>query len=511
MSKDFYNNDYTKEVMDEEKEKEELEDIGEGSIISLYSISIKRTLEVVLSYIITLLGGAPFYGLISVFMRMEELLSSFFLGGMKVGINRTFPRLDNEEQNSVITFILCIIVMVWTLISLLIYLNIDLIIDNTLIKPKHRSSILLFSLSLLFFFTLPIISTIFRSYRQIRLSHIVWTISRPMIILVGASFSLLFISETLIDTWSIITLTAFIVLVLSIYLFFRYTDNSLSNPLDKWESVKDFFYYTLVSTAAFASGAIQHRGVFVLMAIYLSPTNAGLFSLSFIIAEIVRWPLSSINVIFPPVLTEAYDNNQMELLESLYERTSLVISLFAVPLFSIVFVFHNEILTFFSPQYSNSTYILIILGLSQLIASSAGSIGLLLHMIDRQKELMWLEGFITVVFFPIVILITIEYGLIGLAVGGASILVINNILEILLLKYTEDLYPFTMRHLYLYITGLFYVLIVYLLSKYLSIFMLIVFLLIFLVCYFYISYNYILEENDRALIYNFYKTVVRQE
>lgn len=493
--------------MDNKKEKEELDDIGDGSVVSFYSISLKRVIEVLTSYIVTLLGGAAAYGFLSALIRIEQFLSRAIVGGFRVGIIRTFPRRNTDEQNAIITFLIPIIFFMWLFPSFLFILLEDYIIQETLLQERHSDVIYLFVISLLFLLPLPIISSIFKSHRQIRLSQLVWTILKSSIFLAGPLIPLIFYSNNLFSMWLSVTIMSTILLLISILLIKRYTKNWLGNPLRYRSVIKDFLYYcgdTFVSTIF---GTVQHRGVFILMAIFISPTNAGLLSLSFIISGIVRWPLTSFNTIIPPVMTKVHKQSDKELLERLYERTSLIITYFSFPVFIIIVIFHTEIILLFSQQYKGNTIVLPILSLGQIVAIASGSVGFCLNMVDKQRENMLLMILMVIVFFPFVVYLTLSYGVVGLSVGSAGILILNNVFQLVLLKYSYGISPFTIRHLKLISLGILILSVGLIIHYNYSPQILILYCLISLTSFYYLSYKYVFEDNDIYLLKKCYESL----
>lgn len=493
--------------MDEEKEREELDYISDGSLVSLYSLSIKRIIELLNSYIITLFGGAAVYGLVSVLIRVESFLVTLTVGGFRTGILRTLPRKTTEEKNSIITFMIPVFLIIWLITSSSIILGGDFIIENTLLKEKHYSVLYIFSLSLLFLFPIPIVSSIFKSHRQVRLSQFIWTILKPFIFLFGPVISILLVSDKLYPIWLFVTLLSFFLFVFSFYLLLTRTEYSFVNPLKNKSSLKEFFDYSKNTIGSAFFGTIQYRGVFILMTIFLSPINAGLLSLSYIISDAVRWPLTSVNKIIPPVMTEVHNEGNKKILESLYERTSLIINYVSIPVFIIIILFHSEMLTFFSQKYESSTIVLPILAAGQLISISSGSVGLMLNMVDKQKEAMWLQIFITIFFFPVVIYLGFKYGLIGLAAGSTGILIVNNVLELILLKYSYNISPFTIRHIKLYVAGFSLLITGFILNNLLNGIILLICFLILTFIFYKFCYSYVLEKNDIYLIKKSYENI----
>lgn len=493
--------------MDEDFEREELDDISKGSMVSLYALNFRKTIEVLTSYVINAIGGAAIYGLISVLIRVEGFLESSILGGIRTGILRTLPRKSQSVKNSLITSIFLSVLIIWLFVSMFLLIGKDFIISNSLLDEKHSSVIPIFVIFLIFIFYIPLISTIFKANRDIKISQIIWTVLKPSIFLLAPTISIILFSNDLYTIWLSVTFSSFLLFLFSFYMFISHTNYKVENPFNNKASLKEFFSYSKNTVVSSIFGTIQYKGIFILMTIALTPTNAGLLSLSYLLSEIIRWPLTSVNNIIPPVISNAYHNNNKELLESLYERTTLVIIYTSIPIFSLSLFFHTEILTIFSEEYKNSTIILPIIAAGQLIAVSAGSVGLIIQMVDHQKENMWLQIIITIIFFPIVIYLALNYSLIGLAVGSAGLLIINNILELIILKKLYNISPFSKRHLKIIILGIIFMSIGLIIDNVITNKIFIPYVIISSMIFYKICYDKIFEDNDKYLMKKCYNEI----
>lgn len=483
--------------MDEE-ERDALRDISDGASVGFSSLITSKVLWLSFSYIVTTLGSPALYGLISVLTRLEETLHWLF-AGLLTSATRTIPRLDQDEQNSVITLLIPLVVLYIAIISILLVYFQDVILEHTILNSSNMGVLPLFLLSLVPLFIFKVSSSLFKSYKQIRLANLVSIIGRPFFYIVGFLISILLIGDTLLESWIGITFGFLILSILSIISILRYTDIAISNPFRHKDVIRDYLQYSSKSSISNILVVIQFQTVYVLMAIYLNPVQAGLFSLAIILSLITRWPLQAVNQIFPPVATELYSEENVDILNNIYKRTSILITSVCVPLAGTILIYNHQILTFFSIEYSEYTEILIVLVIGQFVAVICGSVGLLLMMTDNEKTALVIQLFIVSIAIYPLILATQRYGIYGLTVGNACIIILNNFLELFGLYKMEGLQPFTYRHGKLVFLSISIITPVYFVTTF-SLLFSVVLWVVCLAVYYFIVWNYILVEGDRLVL-----------
>jgi O-antigen/teichoic acid export membrane protein len=487
------------EDSDEKSVEELLGEIIEKGSISIGAFTIQRLILLAYSFIVTRVLGAQFYGFLSVFTRGNSLLRSTF-GAISTANERTIPRQKRKDKTTAITTGYTLLLILWGIVAILTFTFRHNIISITLLEERHTSAITIFCLSSLPVYMIYNSSSILRSFRRIRLAMIVSKIGIPFSIITSVLLSLIIIQDTTVESiWIFFTFSTSIITVLSLFLINYITDFSVRPTLKNKEVVKDYLRYTSSTIFVTILGLMQRRSVFVVMAIFLSPVSAGLFSLSLILAQISRWPLNGINQIFPAIATKIYGLNQKDKLRELYKRTSLIAAFASTPLIILIVPYHTEILATFSPSYASESIILPIIMLGQYIATIIGSVGLLILMTDNERMSVWMHVLHVIVILPSIVILTKQYGVLGLGVAYFISLSFNNITEVILLYHLEKLSPFTKRHLYLTILALLTATIVYITKMYLQMYSIPI--AIFLtVLYLYTTYKLILDKKDTTAI-----------
>lgn len=212
------------------------------------------------------------------------------------------------------------------------------------------------------------------------------------------------------------------------------------------DSVKEFFSYTWETSVVELLQTIQFSAVFVLMAVFLRPVDAGLFSLAYLISNVVRWPLDAVNQIFPPVMTSLYQDGEKGMLDSIYTSTSVCVVCVAVPAAAGGIAFAPEILTSFSSKYASGSAVLCIMILGELVAGAAGSVGNLLKMTDNQRASMLAQALVVAVVAAPAVWLSRDFGALGLATAASISVILNNFIELVAVYRLTGFWPLNQKH-----------------------------------------------------------------
>lgn len=479
----------------------ELDEIVSGAVISFTSFGFQRALLVLLAYVISTFVSPGMYGYISVFTRFQGFATRL-AAGFNTAISRTLPRNEKETQNAIITALLPVLVLAWIVIGGAIYLSRGLIIEYTLLLPKHESAISMFAMAVLPFILLVAVSAIFKAYKSMRVAHILWTIGRPLSFILSAIILIAAGLFSLVNFWfGLIAIISFFTFI-GIIVLYSLEEFQITSPFVATETIIDFLRYGSYASTSSIFVLLQSYSIVLFIAVYLSPVTAGVVGLALVLGDITRWPLKSINQIFPQIATKVYAEDDMELLDHLYEITSLIITFFSIPVFALYFLFDTTIIGVFATEYVPYSETVIIIALGQLIASVFGSVGLLLMMTDNERPSLLIQVLMSIIAIPIYFYMTVNFGAVGLSIAFLIALTINNIFELATLYHFEQLFPFTKQHVFLAIFsigafGTLHIIFELLLS---SLLLRVTLFIFFIGLYFSGSVKYILRDDDREFL-----------
>ena len=425
-----------------------LAEIVEKSVVGIGAFMTERSLLAVFAYVVTGGLGAAAYGFVSVFVR-GETLSRNLVAGLGDGYSRTLPRLSTPAQRTLLSVGSLGFVAVWAIIATLLVVFRGPIVDVTLLRPRHEGLVVLFALGLLPFLLLRNLRDVFRGLRMIRLAMLVSRLFKPLTLLAGAVAAVTVVrGDSLLGLWSGVTVTALGLTVVGGGVLRSRTDLRPGSVRSHRQTVRGFLVYTANATGVAVLELVQRRAVFVMMALALSPVAAGAFSLSLVLGRVVRWPLSGVNGILPPIAAELYGDNRRETLQSLYVQTSRLATVVTTPVLVVGFAFAPELLGTFDEAYIGQAAVLRAVLVAQFVATVFGSVGLLLLMTDNEQVSLLTQVLNASIAVPLIIVLTVRYGPLGLGIAFLVSLVVNNTTELLVLSVREGLVPFSREQLY---------------------------------------------------------------
>jgi O-antigen/teichoic acid export membrane protein len=422
--------------------EEELSQIGEESAVAVFSIFLRTIIRGSLSYAFISVAGAGLYGLLSIFLRFQQIISST-LSGVMSAIIRTVPRLKRNAQDAVVTASFPVVLCLWIVVVGFFAAFPDEIVSVTALTQSETEAVSVFGALCLPFMLFPVYTGVFESHRRITELNLSKSIGLPLGILIGAvgagaaSFGLL-------GAWVAISCSVGAVSLLVGYRV--YSLHGFQHPNNFSDSVREFLTYTRDASVIGLLATAQYSAVFILMAVFLRPVEAGLFSLAHLLSKTVRWPLDAVNQIFPPIMTSLYHDEKTGLLDSLNTSTSVCVVCVAIPAAAGGIAFASEILTGFSSRYASGSAVLSVMILGELAAGAAGSVGNLLKMTDNQRASILVQALVVAVLAAPAVWLSRNFGALGLAIAASSSLILNNVLELAAIYRLAGLWPLNQKH-----------------------------------------------------------------
>lgn len=430
-------------VSEHDDEDRLLREIANKGGVGVVAFGIERVLSLAFPFVVTAGAGAAVYGYLSVLRRVRTVLDEI-LTGLSAGHSRTVPRYGESGQRSVLFASLVLVVVAGLALGAAVVALRGQIVARTLFETRHLRTLTVFAAGLVPAVLLVYAASVFRAYRRVRRSVLVSRVARPGAVLLGATVAIGAGATGATGIWlSVVTALA---VVATVALAAVVLATPLGIDAVRTAPVGDFLAYVAGTSLVGLLGAGQRQVVFVLMAVVLSPVGAGLFSLSLLVAGVVRWPLKGINRALSAIAAELYDNDETAAVERLYRRTSRVAAFLTVPVVVLTVSHAREILTVFSAAYATGAPVLALAVTGQFVAVLAGSNGLLLLMTDNERPTAGLQALHVVVVLPVMVVLARRHGVVGLGAAYAFSLLFNNATELWLLRHLEGFRLFTREH-----------------------------------------------------------------
>ena len=258
---------------------------------------------------------------------------------------------------------------------------------NEFFNNEESFSLLLKSILTLVFFALTMlnIDTI-RALQKTVLSEIYRSLFRYLPVFFLAAVLLKFNQQAyLVEAY----LTGFVLLSffssVRVYKIFK----TLQKPNKKSES---FSMHEIFKTSApMALSAIAYFIMqsidIIILSIYEGFDQIAYYSVSVKLAMVTTLALMSVNIVIAPRIAEIYEKQNLQEMQQLIKHSTRIIFFISLFVLSILFLFSQEILSLFGPDYIKANQALLFLLAAQFFNAVSGPGAIYLNMTGRQKTL----------------------------------------------------------------------------------------------------------------------------
>lgn len=318
-------------------------------------------------------------------------------------------------------------------IAISTFLGLGLIILKNYISFKFFDNIDVGNMLIMFAFSLP-----FYSFLTIQ-SSFMKAFKRPEIapifevglttFLTGAGVALLAFFGLKIDSFLasvIFFLASIIVVTIGHFTLNRIIKKETKGVFFKTERYQGF-YKTLPDYALSSiAGYLLKFSPTIILGLYASGKDIGLYSLANSTAFIINFVLWIINTVYAPHFASSYSHGKIKELRNLVRNSILYMLAIAVPIFLIIISFPSTILSFFGEEFVEAKTALIIMAVAQLFNVSTGPVYFLLNMTGHQRYLRNIVIITAILSISGSLVLVPLYGFIGAAIATALGLIIQN-------------------------------------------------------------------------------------
>lgn len=178
------------------------------------------------------------------------------------------------------------------------------------------------------------------------------------------------------------------------------------------------FPFMLAALLFFMKGWIDT----VMIGVFMNETDVGIYNITLKLTAVLGITLSAVSAVSTPLYSEAYASGNIQKLKEHVSKSSAIVFYTSLPLFLILILFPENILSLFGDEFTAGTTALIILAAGGFINAYFGAAGYLMNMTGSEVVLQY----ITLVAVAVGILLNYylipPYGLTGAA--GATTLTI---------------------------------------------------------------------------------------
>lgn len=435
-----------------------MNNIRRQSIISSVVIYIGFAVGMINTYFFTREFEPEEYGLTSIFIAIATMMTAFATMAMPSYIHKFYPYYKDHlprKRIDMMTWALLISTIGFILVMLAGWLFKNLVIRKF---GGHSPQLITY-----YYWIFPMglgltIYTVLEAYT--------WNLGKPILTnflkevvwrLLTTILIVLFIVGVIDDFDVFIKLYAFgfpvIALILFIYLVFTKRIHFTFSV----SKISRRYFKKIVSLCLFVySAAIVNTlsQVFdtIVIAAFLDDgmAKAGIFSLAQILNSIIQAPQRAIVAASMPHLARAWKEKNQQLLQKIYQRSSLNQLIFATGLFILIALNYTEAIYTFHLrlEYLIGFNAFIALGFTRIVDMGTGVNAQIIGTSTRWRFELISGIILLVLMLPLTIILTRQYDIFGPALANLISITIFNIIRLVFLWKKFKLFPFTIQSLY---------------------------------------------------------------
>jgi len=391
------------------------------------------------------------FGLIQLLAGMGVVYSQFSALGLVNIIVRFFPffKSDDKRHDGFLFFVMLLTVVGFTLITVLYVIFKPVIsayyIENSALFVEYYYWLIPISFFLLVFLVFDSIvraihKTVFSAFLRDVVFRVLTTLG------IGLVFWQYLDFEEFLLYYVIIHGVIMIILLGQIILSREFRPAYRSETLTKLK-VREITGYGLFSLLAGSSYFLAQNIDKIMIGSMVGLETVAVYSVYIYIATVIIFPARSLYRIAIPIVTEAWKDNNLDLIRSLYKRTSLILMIVGSIIYIGIIVNKENILYFINPDYREGFSFFIFLGMAMLIDMTGGLNSDIIGTSVKFRFDALFNAIYSVLCIVLNVIFINLYGALGAAIATAISMLIFNILKWAFLYKVYDMQPFGLKNL----------------------------------------------------------------
>jgi O-antigen/teichoic acid export membrane protein len=433
-----------------------MRNIRRQSIIASFVIYIGFAVGMLNTYFFTSHFTPAEYGLTSIFIAISTLMMSFATFATPSYIHKFYPYYKDHlpfRKIDMMTWALLISVIGFILVMLAGWLFKGLVIRK---YGEHSPQLLTY-----YYWIFPMgfgltIYTVLEAYT--------WNIGQPILTnflkevlwrLLTTVIIVLFAVKVIGDFDLFIKLYAFGFPVLALVLFCYLVFTKRIHFTFSVSEVSKQYFRKMVSFCLFVYSAgivntISQVIDTIVVASIGGADKAGIFSLAQLMTSVIQAPQRAIVAASIPHLSRAWKEDNHQLLQKIYQRSSLNQLIFATGLFILIALNYREAIHTFKlrEEYLLGFNAFILLGVARIVDMGTGLNAQIIGTSNYWRFELTSGIILLILMLPLTILFTRQYGILGPAIATLISITIFNIIRLFFLWKKFRLFPFTSHSLY---------------------------------------------------------------
>ncbi len=384
----------------------------------------------------------------------------FFSQIPSIGFNAIIMRFSNifkskNHDKGFTTFILInfIIILLIFISSYLIfkYYILSFYKNNTLFNNNYYIGLIICALNMILNILDAWIKSINKSYIALFIKYCVLRLGTTIMLFLSWKNYISF--NSFAHIYLLIVIISLIIAIITIYKNDKIFINKIS--LSNYEKIDIIVYGMYYTLSGISYIIINKLSISMLNYYNISPVVIGCYACFAHISNVISISNNVINVIFHPIIVKLWHQNNLNKIKSIYQKTSILQTMVGGLLFIEILINKNNLFNLLiSNEYSDYFAIFYIIGLSELINVSFGTINEIISCSVYYRLIIILNVGVAFLCILLYILLIPSIGYIGAGLVHLIVVSIRNIISWFLLKRKYNLQPFTIQHLFIIIIAL---------------------------------------------------------
>ncbi|MEP2279325.1 polysaccharide biosynthesis C-terminal domain-containing protein [Maribacter sp.] len=382
------------------------------------------------------------YGLIQVILSVSAVLMPILAFGVPNSLVKFYSSFNtNQSQNSFLTLMLLLPLVLIIPVALLSYLANDAIGNllsrqNDVVKD-YVWHIFLVGMAMAYF-------EVFYAWARIRMKSMFGNFMKEIFCRIGQTILLLLLYFKVIDIeFFINALVGFYLVRTLIMKLYAYTVRKpkLNFTLPKnWQTIVK---YSALIILGGSTAIVLMEVDKVMLNNFLELENVAFYSVAGFIASTIAVPSRAMHQITYPLTATYLNNNDNSALAQLYQKSSLTLFIVSGILFLLILLNLNELYELLPEKYSGGFMIVFWVGLVKVYDALLGNNNSILFNSDYYRSILFFGVLLAVLAIVFNLWLIPNYGINGAAIASFSAFFIYNTLKLGYVKTKFKILPFT--------------------------------------------------------------------
>lgn len=177
----------------------------------------------------------------------------------------------------------------------------------------------------------------------------------------------------------------------------------------------------------------------LLLGVYSTAEEVGIFNVSIKIASLLSLPLLAVNMASAPTFATYHETKNKALLQEAISHTNRIIFWSSLPFLLICLLLPDPLMEIFGSGFGSGRTLLMLMALAQFINAACGSVGVIMQMTGLERTWSRILLFTTLANVLLMVLLAPRYGMTGAAVCYLLVMAATNITGVIILKVKKDI------------------------------------------------------------------------